>query len=57
MYLLGTTIHLSPNARRPLRPRLRRNGITYSEIASRILTDTIQGRPHPDADLFAFGRS
>jgi glycine/D-amino acid oxidase-like deaminating enzyme len=33
------------------------NGITYSEIASRILTDTVQGRPHPDSDLFAFGRA
>ncbi len=35
------------------------NGITYSEIASRILTDTVRDRPHPphpDADLFAFTR-
>jgi len=32
------------------------NGITYSEIASRIIADTVGGRAHPDADLFSFDR-
>lgn len=32
------------------------NGITYSEIASRIITDTIQGKAHHDAPVFAFDR-
>ncbi len=32
------------------------NGITYSEIASRIIADTVRGRAHPDADLFSFDR-
>lgn len=33
------------------------NGITYSEIASRVLADTVRGHRHPDADLFAFSRA
>lgn len=32
------------------------NGITYSEIASRVITDHVRGREHPDAWVFRFGR-
>jgi glycine/D-amino acid oxidase-like deaminating enzyme len=32
------------------------NGITFSLVAARIITDMIMGRPNADADLFAFGR-
>lgn len=32
------------------------NGITYSVIAAEIVTDAIQGKTHPDAHLFRFGR-
>lgn len=32
------------------------NGITYSEIASRVITDTVRGLAHPDAPVFAFDR-
>ncbi len=32
------------------------NGITFSVIASRLLGDKLQGRPNPDAHLFAFDR-
>lgn len=32
------------------------NGITYSEIASRVIADTVRGRHHPDAPIFAFDR-
>lgn len=32
------------------------NGITFSAIAARILTDLHLGRPNPDAALFRFGR-
>jgi glycine/D-amino acid oxidase-like deaminating enzyme len=32
------------------------NGITFSEIAARVLTDLLLGRPNPDAHLFRFDR-
>ena len=32
------------------------NGITFSEIASRILTDLFLGRENPDANIFGFDR-
>lgn len=32
------------------------NGITYSAIASQILTDQVMGRANADAELFRFGR-
>jgi glycine/D-amino acid oxidase-like deaminating enzyme len=32
------------------------NGISFSLVAARIITDLIMGRPNADADLFAFGR-
>lgn len=32
------------------------NGITFSWVAARLLTELLQGRPHPDAALFAFDR-
>ena len=32
------------------------NGITYSALAAEILLETIRGRLHPDADLFALER-
>ncbi|MEX2173261.1 MAG: FAD-dependent oxidoreductase [Pirellulaceae bacterium] len=32
------------------------NGITFSAIAARLLTDLILGRPNPDARLFGFDR-
>lgn len=32
------------------------NGITFSAIAAGILEQLVQGRPHPDAHLFRFGR-
>lgn len=32
------------------------NGLTYSAIATDILSDVIQGRPNPDADIFRFDR-
>ena len=32
------------------------NGITYAEIASRILTDLFLGRKNSDAEIFRFGR-
>lgn len=33
------------------------NGITFSALASRILSNHIQARPDPDAELFAFERT
>lgn len=33
------------------------NGITFSEIASRIITDHIRGKAHQDAPVFAFTRT
>jgi glycine/D-amino acid oxidase-like deaminating enzyme len=32
------------------------NGITFSLIAARLITDLILGRPNPDAEVFRFGR-
>jgi glycine/D-amino acid oxidase-like deaminating enzyme len=32
------------------------NGITYSVVAAEIVTDSIQGKTHPDARLFRFDR-
>jgi glycine/D-amino acid oxidase-like deaminating enzyme len=32
------------------------NGITFSTIAAQIICDAIQGKTHPDAKIFAFGR-
>jgi glycine/D-amino acid oxidase-like deaminating enzyme len=32
------------------------NGITFSTIAARLITDLIVGRPNPDAEVFRFGR-
>ena len=32
------------------------NGITFSVIAARLITDLIFGRPNPDAEVFRFGR-
>ena len=32
------------------------NGITYSEIASRMLTDLFLGRPNRDREIFRFNR-
>lgn len=32
------------------------NGITFSQIAAEIVTAMIQGKKHPDAAIFAFGR-
>jgi glycine/D-amino acid oxidase-like deaminating enzyme len=32
------------------------NGITFSIVAARILTDLIVGRPNADAELFRFQR-
>lgn len=32
------------------------NGLTYSAIATDILSDLIQGRPNADAEIFRFGR-
>lgn len=32
------------------------NGVTFSVVAARILTDLYLGRPNPDAEIFRFGR-
>jgi glycine/D-amino acid oxidase-like deaminating enzyme len=32
------------------------NGITYSAIAADLLRDFVQGRPNPNAPIFAFDR-
>ena len=32
------------------------NGITFSVIAAKIITDLYLGRPNPDADIFRFDR-
>lgn len=32
------------------------NGITFSQIAANIITDLIQGKKNPDADIFSFNR-
>ncbi len=32
------------------------NGITYSQIASRMILEQVQGRTHPDAAIFSFNR-
>jgi glycine/D-amino acid oxidase-like deaminating enzyme len=33
------------------------NGVTFSVLAARIITDDVVGRPNRDADLFSFARS
>lgn len=33
------------------------NGITFSTVAAEIICDAIQGKKHPDAALFSFGRA
>jgi hypothetical protein len=32
------------------------NGITFSAIAARLVTDLLVGRQNPDAEVFRFGR-
>lgn len=32
------------------------NGITFSQVAAKLITDVLSGRENPDADLFRFGR-
>ncbi|MBK8268305.1 MAG: hypothetical protein IPK83_08375 [Planctomycetes bacterium] len=59
MVLTNTAWHIAAS---PERPRslyalgFGGNGITYSAIARRILTNQILGRRDLDAELFAFGR-